>query len=174
VAERCPDSAVQQSIAVDLTLIDAADRLLTALERDRVQTANAHAAQTCDRLRAMPGVGQILARVLRDAIHDIRRVPRVPAFVADCRLVTWAQASAGKRDGTAGTKMGQASRQWAFSEAAGRFWRNHPAGQKYRARLERKHGQGKAVTSLAHTVARAVSDRLKRDTAFDLDQLLRA
>jgi transposase len=87
VAARFPNSAVQQSLAVDLTLIDAAARLLTALARDLVPTANAHAAQTCDRLRAMPGVGQILARVLRYALHDIRRFPRGQAFVADCRLV---------------------------------------------------------------------------------------
>jgi hypothetical protein len=39
VAERFPESAVQQSIDLDLTLIDAYDRLLTDLELDLVQTA---------------------------------------------------------------------------------------------------------------------------------------
>jgi hypothetical protein len=39
--------------------------------------------------------------------------------------------------------------------------------------LERKHGKGKALTVLAHQLARAVSDMFKRDTAFDLDQFLR-
>jgi hypothetical protein len=46
--------------------------------------------------------------------------------------------------------------------------RNHPAGQKDRARVENHHGQGQALTVVAHTLARAVYDRLKRDTAFDL------
>jgi len=40
--------------------------------------------------------------------HHIERFPRVQDFVSDCRLVTGAKASAGKRDGTAGTKSGQA------------------------------------------------------------------
>ena len=38
------------------------------------------------------------------------------------------------------------------------------------ARLERRHGKGKALTVLAHTWARAAYDMWKRDTAFDLDK----
>lgn len=92
------------------------------------------------------------------------------ACVSYGRLVKGATASAGKRSGTAGTKIGPASRTWAFSEAAGLVLRHNPAGQQYLARLERRHGTGKALTVRAHPLARAVSDRLKRDTAFDLDQ----
>jgi hypothetical protein len=51
-----------------------------------------------------------------------------------------------------------------------RFLRNNPAGQKYLARLEKKHSKGKALTVLAHKLARAVYYMLKRDTAFDLDK----
>ena len=52
--------------------------------------------------------------------------------------------------------------QWAFSEAAVLFLRDNPAGQKYLTRLEKKHGQGKALTVLAQKLARAVYDMLKR------------
>jgi hypothetical protein len=83
------------------------------------------------------------------------------------------QESAGTRDGTSGKKMGNASLKWAFSEAAVLFLRHNPAGQKYLTRLARKHGKGKALTILAHTLARAVYDMLKRDTAFALDTCLR-
>jgi len=38
--------------------------------------------------------------------------------------------------------------------------------------LAKTHGQGNALTVLAHTLARAVYDRLKRGTAFDLDTFL--
>ena len=65
VAERFPGAAVQKSIALDLTLIDTYDRLLTDLELDLVRTAKAHDAQTFYRLRSIPGVGKILALVLR-------------------------------------------------------------------------------------------------------------
>jgi transposase len=156
VTERFPEPAVQKSIALDLTLIDAYDRLVTDLERDLVSTAKAHDAQTFYRLRSIPGVGKILALVLRYVIHDSHRCPRVQEFVSYCRLVKCATESAGKRDGTLGKKIGHAALTWAFSEAAVLFLRNHPAGQKYLARLESRHGQGKALTVLAHQLARAV------------------
>lgn len=74
--------------------------------------------------------------------------------------------------GTSGQKIGNAQLKWAFSEAAGLFRRNTPAGPKYMARLEKKHAQGKALTILAHQLARAVYDRLKRTTAFARDKFL--
>jgi transposase len=173
VAERFPDPAVQKSIEVDLTLIDTYDRLLTDLELDLVQTAKAHDAQTFYRLRSIPGIGKILALVLLYEIHDIDRFPRVQEFVSYGRLVKCAKESAGKRYGTSGKKIGHAYLKWAFSEAAVLFLRNNPAGQKYLARLERRHGKGKALTVLAHKLARAVYYMLKRDTAFDMDKFFK-
>lgn len=105
-------------------------------------------------------------------IHDVARFPRVQDFVSYCRLVKCAKESAGKRHGTSGTKIGNAYLKWAFSEAAVLFLRNNAAGQKYLARLENKHGQGKALTVLAHKLARAVYYMLQRTTAFDLEKFL--
>jgi transposase len=170
VAERFPDPAVRKRIEVDLALMDSDDCLLTNLELDLIQTANAHDAQTFYRLRSIPGVGQILALVLLYEIQDIHRFPRVQECASYCRLVKCAKESAGKRSGTLGKKSGNAYLTWAFSEAAGLCLRNNPAGQKYLARLEKQHGKGKALTVLAHQLARAVYYRLKRNTAFDLDK----
>jgi transposase len=172
VAERFPDPAVQQSIEVDLALMGHDDRLLTDLDLSLVQTSQEDDAHTFDRLGSIPGVGKILALVLLDEIHDIQRVPRVQEFVSYGRLVTCAKESAGQRDGTSGKTIGHADLKWAFSEAAVLFLRNHPAGQKYLARLERRHGQGKALPVRAHKVARAVYDMFKREMAFDLDKFL--
>jgi hypothetical protein len=47
------------------------------------------------------------------------------------------------------------------------FLRDHPAAQKYLARLEKKHGKGQARTILAQKLARAVYPMLKRPVAFD-------
>jgi len=74
--------------------------------------------------------------------------------------------------GTSGKKIGHAYLTWAFSEAAALFLRNNPAGQKRLARMEKKHGQGKALTILAHRLARAVYDMLKHKTAFDMEKSL--
>jgi transposase len=172
VAERFPEPAVQKSIEVDLALIGYYDQLLRDVELTIVQTAKQHDAHTLYRLQSVPGIGKILSLVLLYEIHDIRRFPRVQDFVSYCRLVKCAQESAGKRYGTSGAKIGNAYLKWAFSEAAVLFLRHNPVGQKYLTRLEKKHGKGKALTILAHKLARAVYYILKRDTVFDMDKFL--
>jgi transposase len=172
VAERFPDPTVQKSIDVDLTLIGHDDELLRDLELDLVTAAKQHGANALYLLRTVPGIGKILSLVLLYEIHDIQRFPRVQDFVSYCRLVKCAKESAGKRYGTSGAKIGNAYLKWAFSEAAVLFLRNNPAGQKYLARLVKKHGKGKALTVLAHKLARAVYYMLKRRMAFDLDKFL--
>jgi hypothetical protein len=59
-----------------------------------------------------------------------------------------------------------------LSEAATLFLRANPADQQDLARLEKKHGKGKALTVLAHKLARAVYHMLKCTTAFDMRMLL--
>lgn len=130
VAERFPDPAVQQSMAVDLALIGYDDQWLSDIELMIVQAAKQHDAQSLYLLQTVPGIGTILSLVLFYAMHDIERFPRVQDFVSYCRLVTCAKESAGKRSGFSGTKIGNASLKWAFSEAAVLFLRDNPAGQK--------------------------------------------
>jgi Transposase IS116/IS110/IS902 family len=169
VAERFPAPAVQKSIEVDLALIDMDDHRLPDLALDLVKTAKAHEAQTSSRLRSIPGVGQILALVLLDDLHEIRRVPRGPAVVSDGRLVKAAKEAAGNRDGTSRQKSGPAALTWAGAEAAVLSLRHNPAGQNSLARLVHQPGQGQALTVLAHQGARAVDVMGQRDTAFELD-----
>ena len=73
-----------------------------------VQTAKPHKAQTLYRLQTVPGIGKILSLVLRYESHDLARFPRVQKFVSYGRLIKCAKASAGKRDGTSGAKIGNA------------------------------------------------------------------
>ena len=174
VAERFADPAVQKSIEVDLALITYYDALLRDVELTIVKTAKYHDANTLYLLQTVPGIGKILSLVLLYEIHDIARFPRVQDFASYCRLIKCARESAGKRSGTSGAKIGNAHLKWAFSEAAVLFLRDNPAAQKFLSRLEQKHGKGKALTILAHKLARAVYYMLKRQTAFDLQQFLQA
>jgi transposase len=162
VANRFTDLAVQKHIEVDLALITYDDALLSDLELYLLKTAKPHDANTLYLLQTVPGIGKILSLVLLYDIHDIDRFPRVQDFVSYCRLVKCAKESAGKRLGTSGKKIGNAHLKWAFSEAAALFLRNNEPGQKYLTRLEKKHDKGKARTILAHKLARAVYDMLKR------------
>jgi transposase len=172
VAERFADPAVQKSIAVDLALIRHDDSLLRDMELSVRTTATEHHTNTLYLLRTVPGIGEILSLVLLYEIHAIHRFPRVQDVVSYCRLVKCATASAGKRYGTGGTKIGNADLKGACSDAAVRFVRDNPSGQKYLTRLEKTHGQGKALTVLAHHVARAVYDLLTRATAVNMDKFI--
>ena len=172
VAERFPDPAVQKSMEVDLALIGHYDQLLSDVELTLVKAAKQHDAQALYLLQTVPGIGKILSLVLLYEIHDIARFPRVQDFVSYCRLVKCAKESAGKRYGSSGTKIGNAYLKWAFSEAAVLFLRANPAGQKVLTRLEKKHGQGKALTVLAQKLARAVYYMLTRNRAFDMQTFL--
>jgi len=172
VAERFADPAVQKSIEVDLALMGHDDELLRDVELSILKAAKQHDANTRYLLRTVPGIGEMLSLVLLYEMHDIQRFPRVQDVVSYCRLVKCAKESAGKRYGTSGTKIGNAYLKWAFSEAAVLFLRANPAGQKYLGRLEKKHSKGKALTVLAHKLARAVYDMLKRDTTFEMHTCL--
>jgi transposase len=164
---------VQKNIDVDLALIDYYDRLIRALEHHLMTAAQQHDPQTLARLRSVPGIGPILSLVWLYGIHDIHRFPRVQDVASYCRVVTCAHESAGKRDGTSGHNIGHVHLKWACSEAAVLFLVDHPPGQKYYGRLENKYGPGKALTVLAHTLARAVYSLLKRQTTFDMDTFMR-
>jgi transposase len=174
VAERFAAPAVHKSIAVDLALITYYDPLLRDVELTLVQTAKHHDAHTLYLLQTVPGMGQILSLVLLYEIHQIDRFPRVQELASYCRLGKCAKASAGKRSGTSGTTIGNAPLTWACSEAAVLFLRDNPAGQKFLTRLEKKHGKGKALTILAHKLARAVSFMVKNKKAFEMATCLRS
>ena len=174
VEEHFPDPRVRKTIAVDVSLIDPYDQLLGEVELYITRTATAHDVQTCARLQSVPGIGQILALVLLSEIQDLTRFPRVPAFVSYCRLVKCAKESGGKRLGTSGKKIGTVPLRWAFAEAAVLFLRQNQPGKEYFAKLERKHGKGKALTVLAHKLARAVYYMLTRAQAFALNRFVPA
>jgi transposase len=172
VAERFAEGAVQKSIEVDLALIDHYDKLLNDVELYIVNTAKQHNVNAFYRLRSVPGIGKILALVILYEVQDIGRFPRVQDFVSYCRLVKCTKESAGKKYGTSGKKIGNAYLKWAFSEVAVLFLRNNPEGQKYLTRLEKKHSKGKALTILAHRLARTVYHLLRREQAFDMNKFL--
>jgi transposase len=173
VAERFTAPAVHQTIEVDLALLSSDDELRRDFALSLVKAAKPHDAHTLYRLPTVPGIGKSLSLVLRYAIPQIARVPSVQDLASYGRLVTCAKESGGKRLGTSGKTIGNAPLKWAFAEAAAVLLRNHEAGQTYLARLAQKHDQGKALTILAHTLARAVSDMRKRQTACDRDRFLR-
>ena len=174
VAAHFPDPSVRKSIEVDVALIDHYDQLLGEVALYITRTAKLHDVQTFTRLQSVPGIGQILALVILYEIQDLHRFPRVQDFVSYCRLVKCAKESNGKRLGTSGKKIGNVHLRWAVAEAAVLFLRQNQLGKEYFTTLERKPGKAKALTVLAHKLARAVYYMLTREHAFDLQRFVSA
>jgi transposase len=174
VVEHFADSSVQKSIEVDLALIDHYDALVTDLELTIVREAKRHDADAFHRLRSVPGIGKVLALTILYEVHDITRFDRVQEFASYARLIKCTKESGGKKLGTGGAKMGNVHLKWAFSEAAVTFLRHNSAGKKIMARLEKAHGQGKALSILAHKIGRAVYYMLSRGTVFSMEKFLAA
>jgi len=174
VEEHFPDPSVRQTIEMDVSLIDHYDKLLGEVELYITPTAKGHDAQSFARLQSVPGIGQLLALVILYESQALARFPRVQDFLSYSRLVKCAKESAGNPHGLSGKKIGNPQLKWAFSEAAVRFLRQHQPGQEYFAKLERKHGKGKALTVLAQQLARAVDYLLTRAQAFSLKRFVTA
>jgi transposase len=171
--DRFHDPCVRKSMEVDLVLVAQLERLIRDLELYITKQAKVHDADTFHRLRSIPGVGKILALTILYEIQDIGRFERVQEFASYCRLVRCPKQSAGKRKGGAsGKKIGNVHLKWAFSEAAVMFLRANPPGQKYLARLSKKHGKGKALSILAHKIGRAAYYVMTRRRNFDLNKFL--
>jgi transposase len=174
IIEHFDDDTVQMSIASDVALLDSYDQVIRDMELYLIHEVRKDHNREFYLLRSIPGIGEILSLTLLYEIDDLSRVPRVQNFLSYARLVKGIHESAGKTKKHAGGKMGNVHLKWAFSEAAALFLRGNSVGQKYFARLEKKHGKGKALSILAAKLGRAVYYMLLRNKPFELQRFVTA
>jgi len=170
VAKRFEDPMVRKSVEADIAVTNFYDGVIADLELTISKQARVHDPQAVYLLRTIPGIGPILSSVILYEVYDINRFPSVQDFASYCRLVKCSHTSAGKVKGTGGAKIGNAHLKWAFSEAATMFKVKCNRAKSYVARLEKKHGKGKATGILAHKLGRTVYTMLKRRHAFDVNR----
>ena len=118
VEDHCPAPSVRKTIEVEVSLLDHYDQWRGAVELSLTRTAKTPDGQTFARLQAVPGSGQILARVILSEIQDSARFPRGQDFVSYCRLGNCAKEANGQRLGTSGKKSGTVPLRGAVAEAA--------------------------------------------------------
>jgi len=164
---RFDDPSVRKSIEVDVGLLDYYDEMLAKLEWYITKNAKVHDSAAFHLLQSVPGIGKTLAMAILYEIHSIERFKRVQDFLSYSRLVKCQKESAGKKYGNNGAKIGNAYLKWAFSEAAVLFLKGNKKRQKFLAKLEKKHGKGKALSILAAKIGRAVYFMLLRNHPFD-------
>ena len=173
IAKHFPDPVVRQMIQLDVDVIHHLDEQLRVLEQDLAMKTKAHDAFAYHLLRSVPGIGRILSMVILYEIDDIHRFPTLGQFVSYSRLVKCVKASAGKKMGHSGKKIGNAYLKWAFSEAAVLFLKGNPAAQQAVERMASKHGKGKALSILAHRLGRAVYVMLMKRQPFDQERFMK-
>jgi transposase len=166
------DESVQQSILLDLELIQLYDRLLNKVELYLTNYAKAHQPQQLFRLQTIAGVGKILALVFLYEIHDINRFPRVQNFCSYARLIKPEKESAGKTTGKGNKKMGNAYLKWAFGEATLLLIRECSEVKQLHNKLKNKHGKARALAIISHKLGRAVYYMLKNNQAFDVKKFI--
>jgi len=172
VIEHFDDITLRMSVAADVSLLDAYDDTIRELELYLLHEIRQDHRHEFSLLCSIPGIGDILAMTLLYEIDNLQRFPRVQDFLSYARLVKGKHESAGKVTKSAGAKMGNVHLKWAFSEAAALFLRWNAPGKKYFARIEKKHGKGRALSILAAKLGRAVYYMLLRKKPFDIKRFV--
>ena len=168
------EGSIQMSIAADVALLGAYDEVIRDLELYLLHEVRQDHGHDFSLLRSIPGIGEVLALTLLYEIDDLERFKRVQDFLSYARLVKGRHESAGKTIKSTGNKIGNVHLKWAFSEAAALFLRWNVPGRKYFARIEKKHGKGKALSILAAKLGRAVYHMLLRRKPFDMERFVTA
>ena len=173
VAESFPNCAARLTIEADLAMINALTCQITRLERRLTEMARFDDPETFFRLKAVPGIGDILALVILYEIGDLARFPSVGDFLSYARLVPGQHTSNGKNYGSPGRKQGNPQLKWAFSEAVSLLLANSPRVKAACDRLKKQRGPGKALSILGARLGRAVYLILKRGDIFNEHRFLK-
>ena len=168
-----PDKSVQQSIDLDMALLDCYAKELSKVEWYIQQQAKQHNPVHLKLLKNIHGIGPILALTIIYEIGEINRFESVQDFASYSRLVKCKAESAGKSYGTQGNKIGNAHLKWAFSEAAALHLRSNDKAKNYLLNLQKRMSKAKALSVLAHKLGRCIYYILKKEKPFDEARFLR-
>ena len=171
--ESFPDKSVQQSIDLDMAILDCYAKELSKVEWYIQKQAKQHKPEHLKLLKAIHGIGPILALTIIYEIGDINRFESVQDFASYSRLVKCKAESAGKSYGTQGNKIGNAHLKWAFSEAAALHLRGNDKAKNYLLNLQKRMSKAKALSVLAHKLGRCIYYILKKEQPFDETRFLK-
>lgn len=103
---RYDDPVVQRNIDLDMNILDFYAREISEVEHFILAQARQHNPAFLNILKTIPGVGRILSHTILYEIGDIDRFDSVQRFASYYRLVKCKAESAGKTNGTRGSKIG--------------------------------------------------------------------
>ena len=119
-------------------------------------------------VKAIPGIGQILATTIMLETGTISRFADVGNFSSYCRCVDSLHESNGKKKGSGNTKNGNKYLAWAFLEAANFALRFCPEAKRFYERKKSRTNRVVALKSVAHKLARACYYILRDQKPFEV------
>lgn len=152
---------------------------------ERIELLSTHMAYMDDYLKAVtvedplfqcllsiPGVGYILALTIYYEVGTIERFAGARPFASYGRLIPSRSQSADKSRRGSGSKQGNPSLKWAFTQAANIAVRYDPACRKFRDKQANRRSISAATMVanciLAHKLATATFHILKEETPFEM------
>lgn len=162
----CKDDNISQCATVLHTALHAQIVAINSLEKNILKQIRRD--ESFKRLKAVPGIGDILALVILLETGEMKRFKEPGKYVSYCRLVNSERISNNKKKGENNSKNGNPYLCWAFIEAANFAIRySEPVGKFYQRKLKRCIPV-QAKVAVAHKLSRAVYYVLKNEVPFDL------
>jgi transposase len=111
-------------------------------------------SESFDKLKTVPGIGDVLAMTIMLEVGTINRFPKVGNFASYCRCVKSQRLSDGKVKGKGNRKNGNRYLAWAFVEGAHLSRRYIEGFKRYYARKAAQTNTSVATKALSNKLAR--------------------
>lgn len=148
------EAPVQAQVRALKAVLASLSKSIRYLEREAMGSLTPDAVY--HRIESIPGVGKILAAVIRLETGSLGRFASGGDFVSYCRLAPSVHLSNGIRKGEGQPKRGNRYLAWAFIEAAHFACRYCDQAKAYYTRKRKKRGAVVATKALAAKLARSV------------------
>jgi transposase len=118
------------------------------------------------RMRTIPGVGEITAEVVLAELGDIPRFRSAKQAVAYAGLAPGRRESAGKAHDLGITKQGSGLLRWVLVEAAWQWVRRSPAQRVTFVALKRRRGSRRAIVAMARRLLEVIMALVRSDQPY--------
>jgi transposase len=154
------------AIQANLAMLQCADGQVDILEKAVI--GRVKLKPEFELLKAVPGIGLILALTIMLESGDIGRFATVGDYASYCRCVGSKKISHGKKKGHGNTKNGNKYLAWAYVEAANFAIRFSAKIKSFYQRKKSKTNGIVAIKAVAHKLCRACYYIMKDQVAFDV------
>jgi len=127
--------------------------------------------QEFQRLKSIPGIGDILALTIMLEVGDIERFPKVGNYSSYCRCVDSKKLSNKKKKGENNRRNGNKYLGWAYVEAANFAIRFCEEAQRFYQKKKAKRNGVVAIKALSNKLAKASYYIMRDNKSFEVERL---